>query len=508
MTTFFKPKWLGTLHWKKRFCVRVLFFFFFWQRDIKQSRVSVIRCWTFHQKSVVQNDTPCTPQTQHEDFSSLFLCIKQKKKKETPWSFSTWITSLAFLLRDVSLFVQWSFRRKLHIPTDINKFEPLFLLPFSFENLQKQEKLGAISVWDFLPSDPGVFIVDSLIAYKRLRRGSRILVRGPQWSFEPKGGAWAQNVLKIGVFSLKTAWFWRNIGGKGARALRAPSDWIRYWVWKGLGLSRNVDYTRNTKAAEMWSGQNRNAIKLRIKCDSNCTNRREERSTETGLGSSQKVSNRLFRLKVDGWTRNDNHINWKVCTPEWREGSMNEIQTKKNWNRKNFPEMINTWSFLCCPTLCAWHFNFQKETEFCFNASRAMCEQSHSTETLKRYTQRDSTQNCSLKMYFLPVLRKNTDAKKHHLKPGGFFCFCFFYNFSVFLRFSPKNVWRHLSHFVLFACHTVMGLFWQINNLVPRWQNLQKHKEPWTCPLLQSQPKWVWRNIFIIQGKCSEWCFW
>ena len=36
----------------------------------------------------------------------------------------------------------------------------------------------------------------------RCRRGSRILVRGAQQSFDPKGGPWAQNLLKIGGFPL------------------------------------------------------------------------------------------------------------------------------------------------------------------------------------------------------------------------------------------------------------------------------------------------------------------
>ena len=35
-----------------------------------------------------------------------------------------------------------------------------------------------------------------------LRRGSRILVRGAQPSYNPKGGPWAQYLLKIGVFPL------------------------------------------------------------------------------------------------------------------------------------------------------------------------------------------------------------------------------------------------------------------------------------------------------------------
>ena len=43
--------------------------------------------------------------------------------------------------------------------------------------------------------------------------------------FWPQGGAWAQNLLKIEVFPwdcLKTAWFWRNLGGKGGRASLDP----------------------------------------------------------------------------------------------------------------------------------------------------------------------------------------------------------------------------------------------------------------------------------------------
>ncbi len=62
------------------------------------------------------------------------------------------------------------------------------------------------------------------------RRGSRILVRGAQQSFDLRGPS-AQNLLKIGFFSLKIA---RNLhdfdeiwGARGARAPRAP--WIRCW---------------------------------------------------------------------------------------------------------------------------------------------------------------------------------------------------------------------------------------------------------------------------------------
>ena len=57
------------------------------------------------------------------------------------------------------------------------------------------------------------------------RRGSKNLVRGPQRSFDPKGGPWAQNLLKIGVSPkncLKTAWFGRNLVGKGGRP-KGPS---------------------------------------------------------------------------------------------------------------------------------------------------------------------------------------------------------------------------------------------------------------------------------------------
>ncbi len=36
-----------------------------------------------------------------------------------------------------------------------------------------------------------------------VRSGSRILVRGAQQSFDPRSGPWAQNLLKIGIFSLK-----------------------------------------------------------------------------------------------------------------------------------------------------------------------------------------------------------------------------------------------------------------------------------------------------------------
>ena len=46
------------------------------------------------------------------------------------------------------------------------------------------------------------------------------------------GGAWAQNLLKIGFFSLNIAWklhdFEEILGGKGGRAPRPP-PWIRYW---------------------------------------------------------------------------------------------------------------------------------------------------------------------------------------------------------------------------------------------------------------------------------------
>ncbi len=42
---------------------------------------------------------------------------------------------------------------------------------------------------------------------------------GPSRVLTPRGGGtWAQNLLKIGVFPwncLKTAWFWKHLGGKG-----------------------------------------------------------------------------------------------------------------------------------------------------------------------------------------------------------------------------------------------------------------------------------------------------
>ena len=56
---------------------------------------------------------------------------------------------------------------------------------------------------------------------------SRTLVRGAQQSFDPKGFPEPKICLKLGGFPkncLKTAWFWRNLGGKGGRAPRAPLD--------------------------------------------------------------------------------------------------------------------------------------------------------------------------------------------------------------------------------------------------------------------------------------------
>ncbi len=55
------------------------------------------------------------------------------------------------------------------------------------------------------------------------RRGSRISVRGAQWSFDPKG-AETQNLLKAGVFPLnclKAAWL-KNLEGKGGPGLPGP----------------------------------------------------------------------------------------------------------------------------------------------------------------------------------------------------------------------------------------------------------------------------------------------
>ncbi len=56
---------------------------------------------------------------------------------------------------------------------------------------------------------------------------SRTLVRGAQQSFDPKGFPEPKICLKLGGFPkncLKTAWFWRNLGGKGGWAPRAPLD--------------------------------------------------------------------------------------------------------------------------------------------------------------------------------------------------------------------------------------------------------------------------------------------
>ena len=85
----------------------------------------------------------------------------------------------------------------------------------------------------------GKFPVEVTVFGKRLhggkemvRRGSRILVRGSQWSFDPKGEGWAQNVLKIGVLSLNlpdNCMILKKSWGLGP-------PWIGYWWLSGVNV--------------------------------------------------------------------------------------------------------------------------------------------------------------------------------------------------------------------------------------------------------------------------------
>ncbi len=73
----------------------------------------------------------------------------------------------------------------------------------------------------------------------RLRGGSRILVKGSKQSFESRGGCWVQNLLKTRVFPftcLKTAWFRKNLGGKGGRP-QPPLDPLVRLVYTQHGLN-------------------------------------------------------------------------------------------------------------------------------------------------------------------------------------------------------------------------------------------------------------------------------
>ncbi len=66
-------------------------------------------------------------------------------------------------------------------------------------------------------------------------------LRGAQWSFDPRGEPWAQNLLKIGVFlknCLETKWFFENPGGKGA-------PWIRSCFWCFEPLRDIINTTRS-----------------------------------------------------------------------------------------------------------------------------------------------------------------------------------------------------------------------------------------------------------------------
>ena len=73
--------------------------------------------------------------------------------------------------------------------------------------------------------------------------------QGGPAEFWPQGEAWAQNLLKVGGFPqnvLKTTWFWKNLGGRGARP---PTSFLG---WPCLGVHLRVDTPQCQCLIKIW----------------------------------------------------------------------------------------------------------------------------------------------------------------------------------------------------------------------------------------------------------------
>ncbi len=118
-------------------------------------------------------------------------------------------------------------QKKIDLPFDLL----FFCRPFAYIGLQhrKNKTLTIFNKQLQLFQGKKRFGIEGV---KGGRRGSRILVRGAQWSLDPKVGALSPKFAQNRGFPLKIPSKLHNfeeiLGARRARAPRAP--WIRFWV--------------------------------------------------------------------------------------------------------------------------------------------------------------------------------------------------------------------------------------------------------------------------------------